>query len=58
MRLTEIAPGESFTDEMDAGDFVVRAVEGVDAAFFSASPDPDALLGMLRPLARREGTGR
>jgi uncharacterized protein YndB with AHSA1/START domain len=26
MRLTEIVPGESFTDEMDAGDFVVRTV--------------------------------
>jgi hypothetical protein len=24
MRLVEIEPGESFTDEMDAGDFVVR----------------------------------
>ncbi len=24
MRLTEIEPGQSFTDEMDAGDFVVR----------------------------------
>ena len=24
MRLVEIKPGESFTDEMDAGDFVVR----------------------------------
>jgi uncharacterized protein YndB with AHSA1/START domain len=26
MRLTEIVPGELFTDEMDAGDFVVRTV--------------------------------
>lgn len=36
----------------------VAAVEGVDAAFFSASPDPAALLAMLRPLARRDGIGR
>ncbi len=35
----------------------VAAVEGVDAAFFSASPDPAALLAMLRPLARRDGAG-
>ncbi len=33
----------------------VAAVEGVDAAFFQATPDPAALLAMLRPLARREG---
>jgi uncharacterized protein YndB with AHSA1/START domain len=26
MRLTEIVPGELFTDEMDGGDFVVRTV--------------------------------
>jgi uncharacterized protein YndB with AHSA1/START domain len=26
MRLTEIVPGEAWTDEMDAGDFVVRTV--------------------------------
>jgi hypothetical protein len=26
MRLTEVVPGELFTDEMDAGDFVVRTV--------------------------------
>jgi DNA-binding MarR family transcriptional regulator len=30
----------------------VTAVEGVDAAFFAAVPDPGALLAMLRPLAR------
>ncbi len=35
----------------------VAAVEGVDAAFFSASPDPAALLAMLRPLARRDSAG-
>jgi DNA-binding MarR family transcriptional regulator len=33
----------------------VAAVEGVDAAFFQATPDTAALLAMLRPLARREG---
>jgi len=31
----------------------VTAVEGVDAAFFRATPDPAALLAMLRPLAAR-----
>ncbi len=35
----------------------VAAVEGVDAAFFQATPDTAALLAMLRPLARREGGG-
>lgn len=35
----------------------VAAVEGVDATFFSASPDPAALLTMLRPLARRGSAG-
>ncbi len=30
----------------------VTAVEEVDAAFFRATPDRDALLAMLRPLAR------
>ena len=33
----------------------VAAVEGVDAAFFRAVPDPGALLAMLRTLARPEG---
>jgi DNA-binding MarR family transcriptional regulator len=32
----------------------VAAVEGVDAAFFQATPDPAALLAMLRPLARQD----
>jgi len=32
----------------------VAAVEGADAAFFRATPDPAALLAMLRPLARRD----
>ena len=30
MRLTEVVPGEQFTDEMDAGDFVVRTVHRLD----------------------------
>jgi uncharacterized protein YndB with AHSA1/START domain len=30
MRLVEIAPGELFTDEMDAGDFVVRTVHRLE----------------------------
>jgi hypothetical protein len=33
----------------------VTAVEGVDAAFFRAVPDPGALLAMLRTLARGGG---
>jgi hypothetical protein len=32
MRLTEVVPGELFTDEMDAGDFVVRTVHSLEAA--------------------------
>jgi DNA-binding MarR family transcriptional regulator len=31
----------------------VAAVEAADAAFFQGTPDPQALLAMLRPLARR-----
>ena len=30
MRLTEITPGELFTDEMDGGDFVVRTVHRLE----------------------------
>jgi uncharacterized protein YndB with AHSA1/START domain len=30
MRLTEVVPGERFTDEMDAGDFVVRTVHRLE----------------------------
>ena len=33
----------------------VAAVEAVDAAFFRATPDRAALLGMLRPLADSDG---
>jgi uncharacterized protein YndB with AHSA1/START domain len=32
MRLTEVTPGQSFTDEMDAGDFVVRTVHRLEPA--------------------------
>jgi uncharacterized protein YndB with AHSA1/START domain len=32
MRLTEITPGELFTDEMDGGDFTVRTVHRLEPA--------------------------
>ncbi|SNY47384.1 SRPBCC family protein [Paractinoplanes atraurantiacus] len=32
MRLTEVVPGRLFTDEMDAGDFVVRTVHALEPA--------------------------
>ncbi|MBV9384204.1 MAG: SRPBCC family protein [Streptosporangiaceae bacterium] len=32
MRLTEIVPGELFTDEMDAGNFIVRTVHRIEPA--------------------------
>jgi uncharacterized protein YndB with AHSA1/START domain len=32
MRLTEVVPGELFTDEMDAGDFVVRTEHRLGSA--------------------------
>jgi uncharacterized protein YndB with AHSA1/START domain len=32
MRLTEVTPERSFTDEMDAGDFVVRTVHRLEPA--------------------------
>jgi hypothetical protein len=32
MRLTEVVAGERFTDEMDAGDFVVRTGHRIEAA--------------------------
>ena len=32
MRLAEIVPGELFTDEMDAGDFIVRTVHRLERA--------------------------
>jgi DNA-binding MarR family transcriptional regulator len=35
----------------------VAAVEGVDTSFFQATPDPAALLAMLRPLARQDRAG-
>jgi len=35
----------------------VAAVEGVDAAFFAAVPDPGAWLAMTRPLARADRAG-
>jgi DNA-binding MarR family transcriptional regulator len=37
----------------DVAERAVAAVEAADAEFFRATPDPDAVLGMLRLLARR-----
>jgi uncharacterized protein YndB with AHSA1/START domain len=47
MRLTEIKPGESFTDEMDAGDFVVRTEHRLEPA----------AAGLTRIIYRTEITG-
>jgi uncharacterized protein YndB with AHSA1/START domain len=47
MRLVEIKPGESFTDEMDAGDFVVRTQHRLE---------PTAT-GLTRIVYRTEITG-
>jgi uncharacterized protein YndB with AHSA1/START domain len=47
MRLTEVVPGRLFTDEMDAGDFVVRTVHALEPA---AS-------GLTRVVYRTEITG-
>jgi uncharacterized protein YndB with AHSA1/START domain len=48
MRLTEIVPGEQFTDEMDAGDFVVRTTHRLE---------PTAA-GRTRIIYRTEITGQ
>ena len=56
MRLTEIKPGESFTDEMDAGDFVVRTehrLEPVTAGGRSGSPAGETPSGLRPSGARR-----
>jgi uncharacterized protein YndB with AHSA1/START domain len=47
MRLAEIVPGELFTDEMDAGDFVVRTVHRLE-------PESD---GRTRIIYRTEISG-
>ena len=47
MRLTEVVPGELFTDEMDAGDFAVRTVHRL-------TPAPE---GRTRITYRTEITG-
>jgi uncharacterized protein YndB with AHSA1/START domain len=47
LRLVDIVPGESFTDEMDAGDFVVRTVHRLEPA----AP------GLTRIVYRTEITG-
>ncbi len=50
MRLVEITPGESFTDEMDAGDFVVRTQHRLE-------PVKPAAAGLTRIVYRTEITG-
>jgi hypothetical protein len=47
MRLVEVTPGESFTDEMDAGDFVVRTEHRLEPA----------AAGLTRIIYRTEITG-
>ena len=47
MRLTEVVPGKLFTDEMDAGDFVVRTVHLLE----------QAAAGRTRVVYRTEITG-
>src|SRR5262249_47828306 len=47
LRIVEIVPGESFTDQMDAGDFVVRTLHRLE-------PLPD---GRTRVIYRTEITG-
>ena len=47
MRLVEIKPGESFTDEMDAGDFVVRTEHRLEPV----------AAGLTRIIYRTEITG-
>ena len=49
MRLVEIRPGESFTDEMDAGDFVVRTEHRLEPVTAAA--------GLTRIIYRTEITG-
>jgi uncharacterized protein YndB with AHSA1/START domain len=49
MRLVEISPGESFTDEMDAGDFVVRTEHRLEPVTATA--------GLTRIIYRTEITG-
>src|SRR5258706_11962663 len=47
MCLTEVVPGKSFTDEMDAGDFVVRTVHRLEPT----------VTGKTRVIYRTEITG-
>jgi uncharacterized protein YndB with AHSA1/START domain len=51
MRLADIRPGESFTDEMDAGDFVVRTEHRLE-------PVRPAAAGLTRIIYRTEITGK
>ena len=47
LRIAEIVPGESFTDQMDAGDFVVRTMHRLESL-------PD---GRIQVIYRTEITG-
>jgi uncharacterized protein YndB with AHSA1/START domain len=51
MRLTEIVPGELFTDEMDAGDFVVRTVHRLAPMTAGATAS-----GATEPGSRQSGS--
>jgi hypothetical protein len=51
MRLVDVRPGESFTDEMDAGDFVVRTEHRLE-------PVKPADAGLTRIVYRMEITGQ
>ena len=53
MRLTEVVPGELFTDEMDAGDFVVRTVHRLTPV--DRRPHPDHLPHRDHRPGRRPG---
>ena len=57
MRLTEIKPGESFTDEMDAGDFVVRTEYRLEPASETPSGLRPPGARLTRIVYRTEITG-
>jgi uncharacterized protein YndB with AHSA1/START domain len=61
MRLTEIVPGELFTDEMDAGDFVVRTVHSLTpvtpGSVTPGSVTPGSVTSATRITYRTEITG-
>jgi uncharacterized protein YndB with AHSA1/START domain len=57
MRLAEIKPGESFTDEMDAGDFVVRTEHRLEPAAQTPSGLRPSGAGRTSIVYRTEITG-